>query len=93
MNRVIEIHWLSERVAEEVGTGEFSGGERSSRANSLIHVGRDVLGEVWKMPHYIVLGNYTDQGARGVKDSIKRDEEARRMIERWRKAPALLHHG
>ena len=33
------------------------------------------------MPHYILLGNYTDQGIRGVKGSVKRDEEARRMIE------------
>jgi uncharacterized protein with GYD domain len=33
------------------------------------------------MPHYIVLGNYTEQGIRNVKDSVKRDEEARRMIE------------
>jgi uncharacterized protein with GYD domain len=33
------------------------------------------------MPHYIVLGNYTEQGIRGVKDSVKRDEDARRMIE------------
>lgn len=33
------------------------------------------------MPHYIILGNYTEQGIRRVKDSIKRDEEARRMIE------------
>jgi len=33
------------------------------------------------MPHYIVLGNYTEQGIRNVKASVKRDEEARRMIE------------
>ena len=34
------------------------------------------------MPHYIVLGNYTEQGIRNVKDSVKRDEDARHMIER-----------
>ena len=34
------------------------------------------------MPHYIVLGNYTEQGIRSVKDSVKRDEDAHRMIER-----------
>jgi len=34
------------------------------------------------MPHYIVLGNYTEQGIRSIKDSVKRDEDARRMIER-----------
>lgn len=33
------------------------------------------------MPHYIVLGNYTEQGIRSAKDSVKRDEDARRMIE------------
>lgn len=33
------------------------------------------------MPHYIVLGNYTEQGIRSIKDSVKRDEDARRMIE------------
>lgn len=31
------------------------------------------------MPHYIVLGNYTEQGIRTAKESIKRDEDARRM--------------
>jgi uncharacterized protein with GYD domain len=34
------------------------------------------------MPHYIVLGNYTEQGMRNIKGSVKRDEEARRVIER-----------
>jgi len=33
------------------------------------------------MPHYVVLGNYTEQGIRSMKDSLKRDEDARRMIE------------
>ena len=33
------------------------------------------------MPHYIVLGSYSEQGIRGVKDSVKRDEAARRTIE------------
>ena len=34
------------------------------------------------MPHFIVLGNYTEQGIRSVKGSVKRDEDARRMIDR-----------
>jgi len=34
------------------------------------------------MGHYIILGNYTEQGIKNVKDSPKRDEEARRMIEK-----------
>jgi len=34
------------------------------------------------MDHYIILGNYTEQGIKNVKDSPKRDEEARRMIEK-----------
>ena len=33
------------------------------------------------MPHYVVLGSYTEQGIRSVKDSVKRDGEARRIIE------------
>ena len=34
------------------------------------------------MPHYIVLGNYTGQGIQNIKGSVKRDEDARRIIER-----------
>ena len=34
------------------------------------------------MGHYIVLGNYTEQGIKKVKDSPKRDDEARSMIEK-----------
>jgi uncharacterized protein with GYD domain len=34
------------------------------------------------MPHYIVLGNYTEQGIRSIKESVKRDEDVRRIIER-----------
>ena len=34
------------------------------------------------MGYYIILGSYTEQGIRNVKDSPKRDEEARRMIEK-----------
>jgi uncharacterized protein with GYD domain len=33
------------------------------------------------MPHYVVLGSYTEQGIRSLKGSIKRDEDARRIIE------------
>ena len=33
------------------------------------------------MPHYVVLGNYTDQGIRTSKDSVKRDADARRVVE------------
>ena len=33
------------------------------------------------MPHYIILGNFTERGIRNVKDVPKRDEDARRMIE------------
>ncbi len=29
------------------------------------------------MPTYIVLGNYTDQGIRGIKDSVKRTENVK----------------
>jgi len=34
-----------------------------------------------KMPHYIILGSFTEQGIRNVKDVSKRDEAARRAIE------------
>jgi uncharacterized protein with GYD domain len=34
------------------------------------------------MPHYIVLGNLTEQGLQEVKDAPKRDEAARRILER-----------
>jgi len=34
------------------------------------------------MGHYIILGRYTEQGIKNVMDSPKRDEEARRMIEK-----------
>ena len=33
------------------------------------------------MPHYIILGNFTEQGIKNVRQAPKRDEEARRMIE------------
>lgn len=33
------------------------------------------------MPHYIVLGNFTEQGIRNVADAPQRDESARRLIE------------
>ncbi len=33
------------------------------------------------MPLYIVLGNFTEQGIRNIKDVPKRDESARRLIE------------
>lgn len=33
------------------------------------------------MPHYVVLGNYTDQGIRTSKDSVERDADARRVVE------------
>lgn len=33
------------------------------------------------MPHYIVLGKWTEQGIRNVKDAPKRAENTRRMIE------------
>ena len=33
------------------------------------------------MPHYIILGNFTEQGIKNVRQVPKRDEEARRMIE------------
>jgi len=34
-----------------------------------------------KMPHYIILGNFTEQGIKNVRQVPKRDDEARRMIE------------
>ncbi|MCX6660427.1 MAG: GYD domain-containing protein [Candidatus Bathyarchaeota archaeon] len=34
------------------------------------------------MGHYIILGSYTEQGIKNVMDSPKRDEEARRMMEK-----------
>lgn len=34
------------------------------------------------MPTYIVLGNYTDQGIRGVKDSLKREDAFRKQCEK-----------
>jgi uncharacterized protein with GYD domain len=33
------------------------------------------------MPHYVILGNFTEQGIKNVRQAPKRDEEARRMIE------------
>ncbi len=33
------------------------------------------------MTHYIILGNFTEQGIKNVRQVPKRDEEARRMIE------------
>ncbi len=33
------------------------------------------------MAHYIILGNFTEQGIKNVRQVPKRDEEARRMIE------------
>ena len=33
------------------------------------------------MPHYIILGNYTEQGFRNLKDTAKRDKDARQLIE------------
>lgn len=33
------------------------------------------------MPHYMILGNFTEQGIKNVRQAPKRDEEARRMIE------------
>jgi uncharacterized protein with GYD domain len=33
------------------------------------------------MPHYIILGNFTEQGIKNVRQVPKRDDEARRMIE------------
>jgi len=33
------------------------------------------------MPHFIVLGNWTDQGIRNVKDAPKRIEGTKRMVE------------
>ena len=33
------------------------------------------------MPFYIVLGNFTEQGIKNLKDLAKRDENARRAIE------------
>ncbi|WP_455277883.1 GYD domain-containing protein [[Eubacterium] cellulosolvens] len=33
------------------------------------------------MPHYIILGNFTEQGIKNVRQALKRDDEARRMIE------------
>ncbi|MCW4042096.1 MAG: GYD domain-containing protein [Candidatus Bathyarchaeota archaeon] len=33
------------------------------------------------MPHYIILGNFTEQGIKNVRQAPKRDEEARQMIE------------
>ena len=34
------------------------------------------------MPTYIVLGNYTDQGIRAVRESIKREEAFRKQCEK-----------
>jgi uncharacterized protein with GYD domain len=34
------------------------------------------------MQHYIILGNLTEQGFREIKDAPKRDEDARRLLER-----------
>jgi uncharacterized protein with GYD domain len=33
------------------------------------------------MPNYILLGNWTDQGARAVKDTIKRSEQFRQLVQ------------
>ncbi len=34
------------------------------------------------MPHYIILFNFTDQGIRNVKDTIKRSEDFKATIEK-----------
>lgn len=34
------------------------------------------------MPTYIVLGNFTDQGIRSVRDSLKREEAFRKQCEK-----------
>jgi uncharacterized protein with GYD domain len=34
------------------------------------------------MPHYIILGNFTEQGIKNVRQVPKRDDETRRMIEK-----------
>lgn len=39
------------------------------------------------MPTYIVLGNYTDQGIRSIKDSVKRTENVKQLA---KKAGATL---
>lgn len=33
------------------------------------------------MPHYIILGNFTDRGVRNITEAPKRDESARKTIE------------
>jgi uncharacterized protein with GYD domain len=33
------------------------------------------------MPHYIILGNFTEQGIKNVRQVPKRDDEVRRIIE------------
>jgi len=33
------------------------------------------------LPRFIILGNFTEQGIKNIKDVSKRDESARRMIE------------
>jgi uncharacterized protein with GYD domain len=33
------------------------------------------------MPTYIVLGNYTEQGIRGIKDTVKRTESAKQLAQ------------
>ena len=35
-----------------------------------------------RMPHYIVLGNWTDQGIRNIKDSPKRAQDFRNTVEK-----------
>jgi uncharacterized protein with GYD domain len=34
------------------------------------------------MPTYIVLGNFTDQGIRGIRDSLKREDAFRKQCEK-----------
>jgi uncharacterized protein with GYD domain len=48
----------------------------------IINNNNDITLHTTKMPHYIVLVNWTDQGIRNVKDSPKRAEDFKNSVEK-----------
>jgi uncharacterized protein with GYD domain len=55
----------------------------SNRARKrLLFLGRSKYLEVKVLPSFVVLGNWTDQGIRNVKDAPERIKETHRMVEK-----------
>jgi uncharacterized protein with GYD domain len=43
--------------------------------------------------HYIILGNYTEEGIKNMKDSPKRLEAAQKVAKSFRDQTVLFNHG